>query len=1060
MTVRQGLLAALVLAGPGLLSGCNFSSSSGDNGPGDGRPGLPECPVARLVTDQADLIGGSPVARGRVGDYLIANDRIRAIVRKAGRQWIGGVNPYGGTIVDADVQRPRGERGKVHFEASSLGVNIETLPNYQDVTILNDGSNCEPAVIRATGPLDLFEYANGSSAIRGMGLTFPDSADDRPLPSIQVQTDYILAMGDDYVREETTLFNSAGQAQDIYLVEYLSGSGLVDAFIPGTGFGEPLATTTCPVTKWVACDASGSCDPCNFLAFAGYGEGGDLAYGRIHPYFGSSTINLTGINVIAYRAEFLEVVLGLQPPNFTVPANGSLDITRYFAVTRGSVNDVQRVRDGIFGVRSGAVSGAVTSGGEPVADVAVVATRPNLELEALTLDQPDVLGLLDGVSLDRLLGLVDGVVADPVPSGIVFAPALDVVSQTRTDAEGRYRLELPPGGDYEIRVHKEGWPRSQPGAAAVAVARGDEITRDFELPAPGHLQVTVRDAAGAPIPAKVQLVGIDPNRPLANSQSILGLVETRAGVFFDQFVRDPLPFGIALVGFAGADGQMPRQTIEPGEYELVVSRGPRYSAHRERITIAPGTVAAAEARLAKVVETPGFVAADFHVHGIDSVDSRIPREDRVAAYLAEGMDFFTPSDHGVQVDFGPLLREMGVADLLGTATSAELTTFDYGHFNAWPRTFDPDDLAGGSTDWGWRDVEAGRRFPAFGNYLSSPEELIARAKNDPLEPVVQINHIDSFFGPNGLGVDTGQAPPQSTVDPASRRLDPGIANHFSDAFDALEIWIGVNGREGAGSLLLTNMGDWFNLLNQGIVRTAVGSSDTHVLRLTSLSTRSLVASEVTDPGALSGHAQALATNVADGRVVVSNAPFLTVELAHPDTGAVAGLGVGEARLLSSPDGRANVRLTVASPAWAQFDRIELFVNSAPAPAGGDTPRYRACPDITLRAGEDFTVTETVVDPDVPGARRLAAEVTVSLENLAEDTWIVARVAGSDGVSEPLFPVVPNDLAAGGNQDLDGLTDGNLGEGGVLANAVSNALFVDVDGDGEWSPPGVRNNACN
>ena len=61
---------------------------------------------------------------------------------------------------------------------------------------------------------------------------------------------------------------------------------------------------------------------------------------------------------------------------------------------------------------------------------------------------------------------------------------------------------------------------------------------------------------------------------------------------------------------------------------------------------------------------------------------------------------------------------------------------------------------------------------------------------------------------------------------------------------------------------------------------------------------------------------------------------------------------------------------------------------------------------------------------------------------------VVMVKGSDGVSRPLFPMVPNDLSTASNSTTGDLTDGNLGEDGILALAFSNPLFVDVN-DGAW-----------
>jgi hypothetical protein len=79
---------------------------------------------------------------------------------------------------------------------------------------------------------------------------------------------------------------------------------------------------------------------------------------------------------------------------------------------------------------------------------------------------------------------------------------------------------------------------------------------------------------------------------------------------------------------------------------------------------------------------------------------------------------------------------------------------------------------------------------------------------------------------------------------------------------------------------------------------------------------------------------------------------------------------------------------------------------------------------------------------------------LSLTGLTEDVWVVAIVRGTDGVSRPLFPVIPNDLSTGSNTTVGDLIDGNLNESGITALAYTNPLFVDVDGGG-WTPPGVQ-----
>jgi hypothetical protein len=114
------------------------------------------------------------------------------------------------------------------------------------------------------------------------------------------------------------------------------------------------------------------------------------------------------------------------------------------------------------------------------------------------------------------------------------------------------------------------------------------------------------------------------------------------------------------------------------------------------------------------------------------------------------------------------------------------------------------------------------------------------------------------------------------------------------------------------------------------------------------------------------------------------------------------------------------------------------------------PRYAVAPLRTLVAGGDFDVRTEAVNLGGAAATRLEADVEIPL-TVTRDTWVVLLVKGTDGVSRPLWPLNPKDLDEDSNRDLDDLTDGNLGEGGNLALAFTNPLFVDVDGNGEFDP---------
>lgn len=992
--------------------------------PAAAEPAVPACARAKVVENAAELIGGQ-LARGRVGDFLLENDQVRVIVQKPGRVFFG-IGTYGGNIIDADLQRP-GEPGRDAFEELVPGINLENTTHYTDAIVLSDGQGCSPATVRMSGVDDIFDFVNGSSAIRDMGFTFPESADDVDLP-VEVQTDYTLETGKRYVRIDTTIANLGPAPLSIYYAEYVNGSGQIEMWRPAYGFGEPLATTSCPNTTYHAC-SSGSCDPCNYIAFSGDDEAAGVSYGYIHTANGTTAVSVSGVVVPALGQEVAVVFLGAGAPNFHMAAAGSvgdaITITRYFAVGDGTVASIADVRNQIQSVPTGTIAGTVTSGGLPVANADVV------------------------------------VIGADYPGG----PDKNIVLHFRTAADGTYSGTLA-GGLYTVEANKDGRLQATPSPAInVLVIAGNTVTQDFTLPEPAHLAVTVTDQNGDPVPAKIQLVGFDPSPEPYNVQDVVGVLTNVTGVYGDDSA-DGTAHGIAVAAFAGKDGSTGVLDVEPGQYQLVVSRGPRYSAFQQMVTLTAGATTTVAAQIAEVVETPGWISADWHVHSIDSPDSEVTRKERVATHLAEGIDFFTPSDHDYRSDFGPTIAAMGVQELIATTPGGEITTFDYGHFNAWPVQIVPGALHGGGVDWGGEVAEVGQDFPQYGNYSLSPGDVFDLAHADTPGNVVQLNHMYSHFDTLGLDIDTAEGdtgPPQSHKDPLERRLDPAVPNHFSDDFDALEVWIGCNGRAGYESEFLgVNLGDWINLTNQGIRRTGVASSDTHERRITQVNARSLVAMPpgLTEPAVLGNAAIDVAGAVRDGRVTGTNGPFLELSVAAASTAQTASLAAGQPTLVSTSDGAATVHVRIKSPLWAEFDRVDFYVGSATERYDHDgdaatRARYRAAPTISKLAGTDFTI-DTIVDyPAIPGASHLEAAISVPLTGLTEDTWVMAVVRGSDGISRPHFPVYPNSLDVEGNDSLAALTDGNLGEGGMLSLAFANPLFIDGDNDGAWTPPGVQ-----
>jgi hypothetical protein len=972
--------------------------------------------MARLITDSADLIDG-PLARGRLGDYLLANDKIHVIVQKLQRDAGPAFTQFGGQIIDADLRRAPGDPGQDRLEEWALMINIENTAHYTNVAVLNDGSDGLPAVIRATGPDDLLDWWNASSQVEelgaSLGLTLPPEVDDRDLP-VEVTTDYILGRGDDFVRVESTITNTDPNGIRLFAGGLLN-SMAQEIFHPGYGFGDPTVTTEAP------CAAQEDVFPCDFVAYSGEGDIGGVSYGYIHTSTNPATtsFNQSGISVLLFEADVLLALIGVQAPNFTLGPGESVQFTWYLAIGDGDVASVLDIRNRLKGLATGTVRGQVTAGGVPVPDAEVA------------------------------------VIGEPADG---LGTSLNVLSAFRTDANGNYEGTLPelsdPGKEYELRVHKEGYLFASPDPANISVTAGGTVTQDFTFAEPGRVRVTIADPNGAPLAAKVSVVGFDPSTDPGVTQTVFAVIDNLTGVFGD-ITKDSLSHGIARIVFVDHTGDSGEFPLEPGDYRIVVSHGPEFSAHAEDITVASGGSVLVEAEVAHVVDTQGFVSGDFHVHSYDTFDCRITRKERIISMLAEGVDFFTPSDHGLRTDFTQDLVDLGVGDLISTAVNNEITSPDYGHFNAFPMTIDPNRVSGGAIDWG-REAPPGQDFPSLGAFCKTPAEIFVEAKSDPGEETVQINHVHSFFDVLGLRLDTGVVPPQSTRSPSDVRLDPSIPNLWDDGFTALEIWIETGIREQIfENFLGQNAGNWFNLMNQGIVRTGVSDSDTHqVFLIQSGFPRNMIASPTDDPGALAAIAETLAINVNEGRNLGTNGPFMRVTL-EGDPNEVGGHALGLPMLVRATGGSATVNVNVQSPTWAEFDTVEYYLNSAtiadPNDRDGLPPLYRICPDVVQTDGVDFTVNTVMVG----GHERLETSTSLALSGLTEDTWVVVMVKGTEDVSCPLFPVIPNELDPNANVTLADLKTCAPGDMGIPALAFSNPLFIDVDGNDVYDPPGLQ-----
>jgi len=992
---------------------------------------------AKQIDDPAERIRG-PLAHSKVGDWLLANAVARFVVQDVGQRELYSVGAFGGNLIDAErVDDP----GKDNFLELQPGLNIESVINAQQAEIVNDGQDGTAAILRTCGPDDLLDFANPSSQVTDLGLPFPALANDRDL-EIEACTEYRLEPGDSHVTVHTEVFNNydpgnlpVGIPDPLPLLvgDWLNPAGELDTVARGIG---PIGTFT-PSANGVGPPVTSSLGT---LGFQGFDEaaGVDYAFTQVplptSPAVNGSFVFVSGVLVVLHSQNALPTLLGAEPVTFSVPAGGSAGFTRYFGVGDGSASNAFDLENEVRSVATGTLEGCVTVAGTPVAGARVS-------------------------------------VGSPLRTGLAASNAgSDKLSQhftTRPGACPNYSGQVPAGtwrSAAGLEGHFYTGSNSIPPIPQVVITAGQTTLRNFNLPRAGRLRVNVVDESGAPIPARVTVVGFDPAPEFtAPGPSLPGFGGSTLGLLHD--LDDALPFGIAATGYADVTGST-EFDLEPGIglYHVFVSRGSEYSAFRTAlpIDVSAGATTTVNAQLARVVETPGFVSNEFHVHGIRSADSRVSDLHRVQAYSTEGVENVVMTDHHVHTDLVPKIVETGLDAFLTATIGEEITTFDYGHFNAYPLlvdadsehpTFTPDgltQLSGGSTDWAGA-APPGMDFPSYGALNATPAEIFALATAGPLSTAsttIQINHIDSHFEP--LQIDTSVAPIADGLNDAqraARRLpDTAAAPNLYFPFPALELWNG-DGRGDQGQFLDERIGIWFNHLNQGLPTTFIADTDSH--RFTNLNTagaRTWTASPTDLPAAIAP--SDVASSVASGRAVGGQGVYVQTRLLATDgSGGVADLTWSGATQTTDAAGNVELEIAVQSPSWAEWDTIEVYANAATVPVNAYL--YGATPTAVLVEGDcdpgtpgdgDFDVTVTTDVAGVAGADRWSTTLTVPFNGLVDDTWFVVVVRGSDGACAPMFPVYPSGLDAGTNPTLADLVDGNVGELGTMALGATNALY--------------------
>ncbi len=905
-----------------------------------------------------------------VGDWLMANDRIRAVVRRPGRKW--ALNNYGGTIVSADIQR---EDGVWHDYLGEVGtlIGLAWSIDVQEFQVLRDGKD-GVLVVGAYGPLHLADWINleGTLSTLTASLTGGDPRLGLNVPwptdgeiSLQASQYFVLRSGESRIKVHTAVCNPESRTQYTTLTDLIEAGGNVHRF-----------NTARP-------------------AEGGRGLLGDFNLGSLDSRL--ETLGFRGetagyaVTPLAEAASLLYSHIGL--------------------IMHGTEDALGFLTGSIFGFDHGTPS----SGVFPLLPGGSVHVARDLHVYAGFDGLRTSLNAAAGIKATAKISGTVHVGDQPFDEGRVAL--LDDQGRLETilqvDAEGRYTGLVRPGS-YQVHADPAGGLAPEPQSITLEAGVTAEVDFNLEAPAELHFEIRGHDprlgGKRLPMPSKISLICSLECRQKPSSlfndisfDSWPPELQTQAVVDHDDLVSV----------MAKRDASRRNSLRVPaGAYELVITRGPAFSRFVTSVTLQPGEIRTVEASIDRVVDEPGWIGADTHVHTVRSFDSPVPQNDRVLTFAAEGVEILVTTDHDQVSDVRPVIDKLDMGMYVTGVAGTELTFFDLGHFNAYPLRSDPTLPRGGAYD----------PFEGVGGRMRPPATMFAdlRGMGSIDRPVVQINHartpVMGYF--EAIRLDTATLEPKA--DAARFRMDPEAVDLsgglFSTDFDAFEVYNGY-------ADLPAGLNDLFALLNLGMHKVGVAVSDTHNWYASSAGNpRSLVQVGELHDTAARVTPERFARAMQAGKVIGSNGPHVELRVRTSD-GREAGLGD-----ILTAAGAITVEVRAVMPDWITVDTLEVFAN---------TPNVAASAGRAVRAYPTHQYAKQITEGDfvhAGGAKSLnwTFEVSPSV-----DTWFVA--------------VARDNPESGNNHDLFPL----LLSREELPFAFTNAVFVDRDGNGRFDAPGPQ-----
>ncbi len=480
------------------------------------------------------------------------------------------------------------------------------------------------------------------------------------------------------------------------------------------------------------------------------------------------------------------------------------------------------------------------------------------------------------------VGTLSGTIKDangkPVTTGKVEVVVDGKAIPAYPDAQGAYKVNLRPGS-YEVSAIDLGREtvKSRVNVEAKAIAAFDPI-----MSAPSTFVFDIKDETGKSIPCKAQFHGVNgtKNPDLGPANRAHGCV--------DQYHSEKGQFSVGL---------------PPGEYKVIVTHGIEFSHLSETVKLEPGKTYVVKGVLKRLVDTKGWISADFHNHSTPSGDNTCGTDDRITNLAAEHVEFAPTTEHNRLYDWRPHIEKLGLKDEIQTVSGMELTG-GAAHFNMFPLTPQWNIQDNGAPKW-----DPDPRITAI---------TLRDFQGQNPHRWVQINHPDmvaNFIDRDGDGrADGGFL--------GLERLIEGVeTQNYSDS-QILNDGPFRIGRDRSGKETVTYLREfiWLQLLNRGHRYWGTAVCDAHSVYGNGVGGWRMYFPSSSDKPAEINHEE-ISRHAKAGRSYLTTGPFLQVTT---EDGIQPG---GEARATGS----IKLKVKVQCTDWIDIDRVQVLVNGRQMP---------------------------------------------------------------------------------------------------------------------------------